>query len=84
MIGLPVEQRKRQLAQLLTPAPASTLYVGHFDTAHASNLFHQARALKLEGLVAKRLGSTYLPGERTDAWVKCKVPGSVPSERFKR
>ena len=29
---------------------------------------------KLEGVVAKRLTSRYLPGRRTDAWIKIKPP----------
>ncbi|MDF2457772.1 MAG: hypothetical protein K0S79_188 [Nitrospira sp.] len=84
LIGLPIEARKQQLQELLTPQPASTMYVGHFDWEHGPELFAKARTLKLEGLVAKREGSFYLPGERSKDWVKCKVPGSVPAERFKR
>lgn len=84
LIGLPVEERKVRLANLLTPAPASVLYVGHFDADHGRELFERANELKLEGLVAKRLGSPYLPGARSPDWVKCKVPGAVPPERFKR
>jgi bifunctional non-homologous end joining protein LigD len=84
LIGLPIEARKQQLQELLTPQPASTIYVGHFDWEHGPELFAKAQTLKLEGLVAKREGSLYLPGERSKDWVKCKVPGSVPPERFKR
>jgi bifunctional non-homologous end joining protein LigD len=84
LIGLPVEARKAQLEKLLTPARASVLFVGHFDAEHGRQLFDHAKELKLEGLVAKRLGSPYLPGERSADWLKCKVPGAVPPERFKR
>jgi bifunctional non-homologous end joining protein LigD len=43
-----------------------------------------AVALKLEGLVAKRKDSVYVPGERTTgAWRKIKRPGAVPPKRFK-
>jgi bifunctional non-homologous end joining protein LigD len=83
-IGLPVEERKRQLSKLLTARPASVLYVGHFPADHGANLYAQAHALKLEGIVAKRTGSLYQPGERSADWIKCKVPGAVPPERFKR
>jgi bifunctional non-homologous end joining protein LigD len=84
LIGLPVENRKAQLQKLLTPAPAGVLYVGHFDAEHGRELFEHAKELKLEGLVAKRLGSLYMPGKRSPDWVKCKVPGAVPPERFKQ
>jgi bifunctional non-homologous end joining protein LigD len=76
LIGLPIEQRKRQLQELLTPAPACVLYVGHFEAQDGQQLFERAvNELKLEGLVAKRLGSTYRPGERTTSWRKVKRTG---------
>ena len=84
LIGVPVEQRKALLQALLDPAPPSVLHVGHFEAAEGRKLYADAKELKLEGLVAKRLGSTYQPGERSPDWVKCKVPGAVPPERFKR
>jgi bifunctional non-homologous end joining protein LigD len=84
LIGLPVEERKAQLQELLTPAPTAVLYVGHFDAQHGRELFERAKEWKLEGLVAKRLGSLYTPGERSSDRVKCKVPGAVPPERFRR
>ena len=84
LIDMPVETRKAQLQELLTPAPPSTLYVDHLDAAQGHQLFEQAKELKLEGLVAKRLGSTYTPGQRSPAWVKVKRKGAVPAERFNR
>jgi bifunctional non-homologous end joining protein LigD len=85
LISLPVEQRKLQLQELLTPTPPSVLYVGHFDAEHGRVLFEQAvHQLNLEGLVAKRLGSMYRPGERSLDWLKVKRPGAVPPERFRR
>jgi bifunctional non-homologous end joining protein LigD len=78
LIGLPVEQRKLQLHQLLTPMPGVILYVGHFDAQHGRVVFEQAvHQLKLEGLVAKRLGSPYRPGERSPDGMKVKRPGAV-------
>jgi len=73
LIGLPIEERKQQLLVLLSPAPPSVLHVGHFGADEGRLLFERAvNELKLEGLVAKRLGSTYKPGERTSDWVKVK------------
>lgn len=54
--GWPVERRKSALQAPLTPAPASVLYVGHLEEGGAE-LYAQACALQLEGIVAKRLGS---------------------------
>lgn len=36
-------------------------------------LFEAAKRQELEGIVAKRIGSPYVPGRRTDAWRKIKV-----------
>jgi bifunctional non-homologous end joining protein LigD len=85
LIGLPVESRKKLLQALLSPAVQSVLYVGHFDADHGRVMFEQAvHQLKLEGLVAKRLGSPYRPGERSPDWLKVKRKGAVPPQRFGR
>jgi ATP-dependent DNA ligase len=44
------------------------LYVDHFPAEHGRTVFEQAKALKLEGLVAKRLGSTYKQGPMRREW----------------
>jgi len=81
----PLKKRKAALARVLKKALPNVLLVGHFDGEHATTLFKQAVVpLGLEGLVAKRDDSPYLPGVRTTAWVKVKRKGAVPPERFKR
>jgi len=47
-----------------------------------SRLFHQARLLELEGIVAKRLDSPYLAGQRSEAWLKIKRKGATPAQRL--
>lgn len=47
-------------------------------------LFRKVLELQLEGLVAKRMDSTYQPGVRSHDWLKIKRPGAVPQQRFKR
>jgi bifunctional non-homologous end joining protein LigD len=84
LIEEPVESRKELLQQLLSDAGAALQFVPHAPWNHGRELYRQAKELKLEGLVAKRLGSVYRPGERTQDWQKVKVPGAVPPERFKR
>lgn len=84
LIALPVEERKRQLHEVLPSKLPGVLYVGDFDATEGARLFAHAKELKLEGLVAKRLGSPYQPGVRSPDWIKVKVPGAVPPERFRR
>ncbi|WPG35287.1 RNA ligase family protein [Variovorax sp. EBFNA2] len=80
----PLVQRKAALAKLFKPARPGLLVVGHFDS-QPERLFAEAVIpLKLEGLVAKRADSVYLPGVRSPDWVKVKRPGAIPAQRFKR
>jgi bifunctional non-homologous end joining protein LigD len=78
----PLRRRKASLGKLLEPVRQSVLPVGYVEAA-GKQLYAQALALELEGIVAKDLESPYVPGVRSDAWVKFKRPGAVPAERFK-
>lgn len=82
MRGQPIEKRKAALRRLLTCCPGTILFVDWVDDGDW--LYHQALAMKLEGIVAKRAGSAYATGRRSRDWVKVKRPGAVPAERFTR
>jgi bifunctional non-homologous end joining protein LigD len=69
--GLPYTERRALLERLALAGP-------HWQTPPvATSDGHTALAaaeqLGLEGVVSKRLDSTYLPGRRSDAWRKVKV-----------
>ena len=68
--ALPLAERKELLAETLIAGETIRLSVA-FDDGPA--LFAQARAHGLEGVVAKRPSSRYLPGRRSEAWVKVKT-----------
>jgi bifunctional non-homologous end joining protein LigD len=84
IMGLPLGDRKARLRKLFTPKPKKTLLVMEAIPHFGIELFAMAVELKLEGLVAKKADSIYLPGVRTIAWRKIKRSGAVPPERFKR
>jgi bifunctional non-homologous end joining protein LigD len=76
-IGLQYEDRRRLLAELVDPGanwavPAHR--VGGGEALLAATVEQQ-----LEGVMAKRLGSTYQPGKRSPNWrkVKNRVPAEV-------
>jgi bifunctional non-homologous end joining protein LigD len=84
---LPYERRRELLVDLALDAPGWRTprhFVAETDAVLAATLEHG-----LEGVVAKRLGSPYLPGARNGAWVKHKhrrtesflVSGWSPPER---
>lgn len=83
VMAKPLAARKTALRRLLTPAPAQVLYVAGIQGEGVA-LYEQAVALKLEGIVAKREGSPYVPGTRSADWVKIKRPGATPAGRFSR
>ena len=72
--GAPYAERRRYLSQCLMPAP-------HLQLMHASDnaekLYTTALELGFEGIVAKRLDSLYLPGQRSRAWLKLKAAQSA-------
>jgi bifunctional non-homologous end joining protein LigD len=81
--ALPLYERKERLRRLLSPAPAGVLFLAAMP-GQVRWLYQQAVALELEGIVAKRLDSLYLSGQRTPGWLKVKRPGAIPPERFRR
>jgi len=69
--GLPYSERRSLLERLGLAGP-------HWQTPPVATSEGQvalaaAERLGLEGVVSKRLDSTYLPGRRSDAWRKVKV-----------
>ena len=79
----PLGARKVLLSALLRVVPDGVIVVRHFEIG-TERLFREGvMGLDLEGLVAKKLNSTYQPGIRSKDWVKIKRKGAVPAERFK-
>lgn len=70
LTSLPLSDRRRLLDQLLDPGPTWRVSPLHED---GPALLEAARDHGLEGVVAKRLSSTYEPGRRTREWLKVKV-----------
>ncbi|MDM0047573.1 RNA ligase family protein [Variovorax sp. J22R115] len=72
-------QRKALLAELLDPCPDNVLAIGHFEEDIPRVFNNAVLSLKLEGLVAKRADSIYVPGTRSADWIKVKRKGAVPA-----
>ena len=70
-IDLPYVDRRARLAGLVEPGPC--WLVPDHQVGHGQELFDAAAATGLEGVMAKRLDSRYLPGQRSSAWRKVKV-----------
>jgi bifunctional non-homologous end joining protein LigD len=66
----PLEQRRAQLARVLGE---SGILMSQELPGTAQQVIAAVRAAELEGVVAKRRGSVYAPGERSGHWVKLKL-----------
>jgi len=69
-IGLPYEDRRRLLAELVEPGD-NWLVPAH-RIGEGAALLEATAQQELEGVMAKRLGSTYRPGTRSKEWIKVK------------
>jgi bifunctional non-homologous end joining protein LigD len=85
--GLKLEER-RELLELVVETDDRVQLVMHVP-GEGRAFVEAARQQRLEGVVAKRLGSPYVPGRRTDAWRKiklvstqdCVILGYTPGQR---
>ncbi|MDB4969431.1 MAG: ligase, partial [Myxococcales bacterium] len=66
----PLEDRKRALAELELNGDAWRT-VG-YSIGNGTALLAASREQRLEGLIATKLGSKYMPGRRTRDWIKIK------------
>jgi bifunctional non-homologous end joining protein LigD len=74
VMALPLIERKAMLREVLAPLGKKIIVVGEFPADAA--LFQQlVLGAKLEGFVAKRLASPYVPGVISRDWRKVKRPG---------
>jgi ATP-dependent DNA ligase len=75
---LPIESRKRMLSKLVR-GPRSGIVLNEHYEDDGEIVFQRACQLGCEGIVSKRLGSTYSAG-RSKYWVKVKNP-TAPAVR---
>jgi bifunctional non-homologous end joining protein LigD len=75
----PLERRKATLADLLCGVGDGIAFNRHF-AGDGAMIFYHACALGCEGIVSKRLGSTYRAG-RVNDWRKIKNPKAPAVKR---
>ena len=72
LTGLAYDRRRERLEALGLGGPAWRVPGAHAGDEAGRRLLAATKAQGLEGVVAKRLDSRYVPGRRTGAWVKIK------------
>jgi bifunctional non-homologous end joining protein LigD len=88
LVSSPIEQR-RDLLHSIVAAPEDPLRLSPLLHAPSDQILEAVGKLGLEGVVGKRLGSVYEPGERSGAWIKLRanmeqefvIGGYVPGAR---
>jgi bifunctional non-homologous end joining protein LigD len=73
LLELPLVERRERLEELTLLGPSWQVSPIHAGRKEGEAMFKAAKAHELEGLVAKRLDSTYEPGRRSPAWRKIKL-----------
>jgi bifunctional non-homologous end joining protein LigD len=70
-LGLPYTQRRELLAEL--GLEGQSVRTPPYFEGSGVDVLAASKAQRLEGILAKRLDSTYTPGRRNPAWLKVKV-----------
>ena len=73
IIDLPLSERRGRLEKLLDKRNRTVKFSEPFEDGQA--LMRAAKEQRLEGVVAKRVESRYLPGKRSRDWLKFKSHG---------
>lgn len=79
MLELPLIQRKSLLLQILDQLHQNPVLIAYCEhsVGRGTSLYAQAMADTMEGVIAKKAGSAYYPGRRSDQWLKIKTVSSV-------
>jgi bifunctional non-homologous end joining protein LigD len=71
-LASPIERRRERLGELLRE-PVDPLRLSPLLQAPTGHILEAVQKLGLEGVVGKRTGSVYEPGERSGAWIKRRI-----------
>src|SRR5882672_3011549 len=71
LVDLPYTERRRLLEE--TIVPTGTVQLSTSVVGRGIAMYEAAKARNLEGIVAKRLASTYELGRRSQSWLKVKT-----------
>jgi DNA ligase D-like protein (predicted ligase) len=77
LITQPLRTRREHLEATTRLCESDRVVVSQGIVGAGRRFHKQVLERDLEGTVAKRLGSRYLPGKRTDAWIKIKKRSEI-------
>lgn len=71
LFDVPLQQRRAILQEILPPSPV--IQLSQTFNAPGTTFYEVARNMNMEGIIAKKADSLYLPGVRTKDWLKIKI-----------
>jgi bifunctional non-homologous end joining protein LigD len=71
--GLPLASRKELLELFFRKYNLKYIFNSNYQIGNGKELFDELSSKGYEGIIAKNPESVYLPGKRTDAWIKFKA-----------
>src|SRR5690349_15704926 len=71
LFDVPLQQRRAILQEILPASPV--IQLSQTFNAGGTTFYEVARNMNMEGIVAKKADSLYLPGVRTKDWLKIKI-----------
>lgn len=74
LTGLPLRERKKYLSIIIKQDSILPIF---FIEGMGKTFFETITSMGYEGIMAKRMDSPYLPGKRSDSWLKMKPQKSA-------
>ncbi len=71
LLDVPLQQRREILKEILPQHPA--IQLSQTFNAPGTEFYQIAKNMNLEGIIAKKTDSVYVPGFRTKEWLKIKI-----------
>ncbi len=71
LTGLPLTERKKMLAEILKPT--DQVVISQAFENNYNEFYEAAKSNGLEGIMAKKADSKYIPGDRSKDWLKIKI-----------
>jgi bifunctional non-homologous end joining protein LigD len=71
LMNLSLEQRREKLDKILSEN--DTIKISQSFKTKGTEFFEAAKKMKLEGIMAKKMDSEYIPGVRSKDWLKIKI-----------
>ncbi len=75
MLSVPLVERKRHLLEIVKESANPKLICPDYVPEAGVRYFEQVKRQGFEGVMAKRLDSSYRKGKRSGLWLKVKAPG---------